>query len=87
MASTAFERNDASASGALIPTFSDTVNFAGGPSSYILLSGAGAVKVTMADNTDIVLTGLAVGTLHPIRVKRIWATGTVPAAGSITVFL
>lgn len=87
MASTAFERNDTSASSALIPTFSDTVNFAGGPSSYILLSAAGAVKVTMADDTAIVLTGLAIGTLHPIRVKRIWSTGTVPAAASITVFL
>jgi hypothetical protein len=45
----------------------------------LLLATAGDVKVTMADGDVIILPNLTAGTVHPISVSRVWATGTVPA--------
>lgn len=39
------------------------------------ISVAGAVKVTMLDGTVVTYASLAAGR-HPLRVKRVWATGT-----------
>lgn len=36
----------------------------------------GDVKVDMADVGTVTLTGLAAGIVHPLSVKRIYATGT-----------
>lgn len=41
----------------------------------LYVSVAGAVKVTMMDGTDVTYANLAAGR-HPLRVKRVWATGT-----------
>lgn len=53
------------------------------PLNGLLLGGAGAVSVIMADDltnsgagTAITLTGLAIGVIHQIRVKQVRATGT-----------
>jgi len=42
--------------------------------------GAGDVKVTTADNEDVVITDgvLSPGVIHPLRVIRVWSTGTTP---------
>lgn len=37
---------------------------------------AGDVKVSMVDGGDVILVGVPAGTLLPIRVTRVWATGT-----------
>ncbi len=37
---------------------------------------AGAVKVTLLSGDVDVLGAVAAGMWHPIRVKRVWATGT-----------
>lgn len=42
----------------------------------IILGVAGDVKVTDMDGNAVVLPSLAAGVVHPIRAKRIWATGT-----------
>lgn len=51
----------------------------------LMVAVAGNVKVDMVDSgTAIVLTGLAVGVMYPICVKRVYATDTT--ATGITVF-
>jgi hypothetical protein len=37
---------------------------------------AGNVKIKTAQNTDITFVGLAAGSLLPVRVKQVFATGT-----------
>ncbi len=41
----------------------------------LYVSVAGAVKVTLADGSVVTYANLAAGR-HPLRVKRVWATGT-----------
>jgi hypothetical protein len=54
----------------------------------ILLHVAGIIKVRTAEGTDVTLDGLAVGVVHPIRIKRLWSTGTDAAlkvGGKVTL--
>lgn len=44
----------------------------------------GAVKVTMFDGSTVTYANLAAGR-HPLRVKRVWATGTT-ASGIVAEF-
>jgi hypothetical protein len=44
--------------------------------SALYIGGAGAVKVTTAGGTDVTLSGALVGTILPVRVTRVWSTGT-----------
>lgn len=46
---------------------------------------AGDVKVTTADGSTVVLPAMAAGIVHPIAVKRIWATLTT-ATGIVAVW-
>lgn len=46
---------------------------------------AGDVKVDMADSSTVTFTGLASGMVHPLAVKRVYATGTT-ATGIIGVY-
>lgn len=41
----------------------------------LFVGTAGAVKVTLFDGTTVTYSSLAAGR-HPLRVKRLWATGT-----------
>lgn len=43
---------------------------------YLYVGTAGHVKVTFADGTTATLNNLIAGTLHPLRVNRVWSTGT-----------
>jgi hypothetical protein len=61
-------------------TTSDATNHANGPYTALNVTTAGAYKVTTAYNQDVVIN-LAAGMWHPVRVKRVWSTGSVSTAG------
>ena len=44
--------------------------------SVIYVGGAGNVKVTTAQGTAVTFTGVNAGTVIPVRVRRVWSTGT-----------
>ena len=46
----------------------------------IYVGGAGNVKVQMLSGVDVTFTAVPVGTYLPIRVKKIYATGTSASA-------
>ena len=63
------------ATGAFIPSLSDTVDL---PrySRSLFVGGAGNLKVDMMNGETVTITGVTAGTTLPIRVGRIWSTGT-----------
>lgn len=61
---------------AVLVTPNDTVDLADGNTKGLYVGGTGNVAVTMADGNDITFNALSVGTIHPISVKRVKATGT-----------
>lgn len=59
--------------GAEVVTASDTVNL---PSpSVIYVGGSGSAKVTTAQGDEVTFVGLIGGTVIPVQVIRVWATG------------
>jgi hypothetical protein len=60
--------------GATAVTLSDTVNLA--TPSVIYVGSGGNVKVTTAQGDDVTFTGLLSGSIIPVQVIRVWATGT-----------
>lgn len=60
--------------GALV-TPSDTADLAT-PARSLWVGGAGNVRVTTLRGTDLLISGVAAGTVLPFRVKRVWATNT-----------
>ena len=44
--------------------------------SVIYVGGAGNVKVTTAQGSAVTFSGVNAGTVIPVRVRRVWATGT-----------
>lgn len=65
-------------------TVSDTVNLP--QPSIIFAGGGGSVKVTTAEGSDVTFTGLAPGAVIPVRVIRVWSTGTSPTTGIVAIF-
>lgn len=63
------------AGGAVAIAPSDTVDLAKHVDS-IYMGGAGDVKVNMIDGTTVTFKAVPVGTILPIRVSRVYATGT-----------
>jgi hypothetical protein len=47
------------------------------PCLALYIGSAGALVVTMADGTDVTFGAVTAGSLLPIRVRRVKATGTV----------
>lgn len=43
---------------------------------YLYVGTAGHVKVTLQNGNTVTLNNLTAGTLHPLRVSRVWSTGT-----------
>lgn len=41
----------------------------------VFVGGAGAMKVTMVGGEAVTFTGISAGTVLPLRIKRLWATG------------
>lgn len=64
-------------------TTSDTVNLA--TPSVIWVGGAGNVKVTTAQGSDVTFTGVLAGAILPVQVLRVWATGTT-ATNMVRIF-
>lgn len=65
--------------GLVAVTPSDTVDLSNGFTRGIFISyvaGGSNLTVDTPDNTDITLTGLLGGSFIPLRVKRVYATGT-----------
>lgn len=75
--------NDGPAVGAAAVTPSDSARIAETRGLY--LGAAGDVKVEMADGTIVMLTALAAGVLHPLRVRRVYSTGTT-ATGIVAIY-
>ena len=59
--------------GATAITPSDTVNLP--TPSVVYVGGAGTVKVTTAQGDDVTFVGLNSGSVIPVQVLRVWATG------------
>lgn len=55
-------------------TPSDTVDLA--QFSVIYIGGGGNVKVTTAQGSAVTFSGMQPGGVLPVRVRRVWATGT-----------
>lgn len=54
---------------------SDTVDFAIAARAFYTGSG-GNIKVTTHDKQDIALVSVPAGTIFPLRIIRLWSTGT-----------
>ncbi|SDM23041.1 hypothetical protein [Bacillus sp. OK048] len=59
---------------AVVP--SDTTDLAKGVTKGIFVGVSGDVRVDLSSGTIITLKGLAAGVIHPIAVKRVYATNT-----------
>ena len=46
----------------------------------VYVGGAGALRVEMMGGEEIVFAGLGAGTLLPVRVQKVFATGTTATA-------
>lgn len=46
------------------------------PSRALWVGGGGAVKVTTAGGETVLISGIAAGTLLPLRVVRVWSATT-----------
>lgn len=60
-------------------TTSDTVDLAY-VSKGLYVGGAGNVTVTLHSGAKVLFTAMAVGVVHRIAAKRVWATGTSATA-------
>lgn len=65
---------DGLAKGAIAITPSDTVNFVASKGIYV--GTTGDLKVDMAYGATVTFKALQGGAIHPLSVKRIYATGT-----------
>jgi hypothetical protein len=66
---------------AVAVTPSDVADLAVVPARFLLISVAGAIKVTMVSGNQVTIPNVPVGQLN-LQVTRVWATGT--AATGIT---
>ena len=57
-------------------TPSDGADLAQGITRGLYLDVSGSVKVDMADSGTVTFVDLAAGICHPLRVKRVYSTGT-----------
>ena len=49
----------------------------------LVWAAAGAVKVTTVGGETVTIPSMGAGTMLPLRVTRIWSTGTGVAAGNL----
>jgi hypothetical protein len=63
--------NAATGAAAITPNDSTVVDFNG-----IYVGGAGNLAVTLLDGSEVTLTAVIVGTIYPLRVTKVLATGT-----------
>lgn len=53
-------------------------------SRAIYVGGGGDLKVNLSDGTTVTFASIAAGIIHPIRVKRVFSTGTT-ATGILAI--
>lgn len=63
-------------------TANDTTTF---ESSMLYVGAVGNVKVTTAQGSDVAFTAVPAGTVLPVRVRKVFATGTT-ASNLVRVF-
>lgn len=63
--------NAATGGAAIAPSDSVAVDFNG-----IYIGGAGNVKVDLYDGSTITLTAVIVGTVYPLKISKVYSTGT-----------
>lgn len=54
--------------------------------SVIYAGGGGSVAVMTANGTSVTFTGLPPGSIIPVRVIQVYATGTSPLTGLLAIF-
>lgn len=76
MVAPAYRTADATVSAydAAAVTLSDSTKLA--PTRALYIGGSGNLKVTMAYGTDVTFSGLSAGSILPIQVTKVWATGS-----------
>lgn len=62
------------AESAVAVTASNTTVFA--PTRGVYVAGAGNLAVTFADGSEVTLTNIAAGVVHPLSVVQVKSTGT-----------
>lgn len=55
------------------------------PTRGVYVGATGTLKVTMSDGSDVTFNSIAAGVVHPLSVKRVFATGTT-ATGIVAVY-
>jgi hypothetical protein len=60
---------------AIAVTPSDSADLATA-SRAIYIGGAGNIQVTTVDGDTVTMNGVTAGSFYPIRVARVWSTGT-----------
>ncbi|OXM83966.1 spike base protein, RCAP_Rcc01079 family [Paenibacillus rigui] len=61
---------------AVVVTPNDSADLTGGATLAIYIGGSGNVKADMADGSTVTFNALSVGIVHPLSVRRVYATGT-----------
>lgn len=64
------------AQGAVVVTPNDSADLTTVPTKGIYVGVTGDLKVTLNDGSTVTFTSLSSGVIHPLSVKRVWATGT-----------
>lgn len=72
----------APASHAFNVTPSDAANLTS-PTRYLFVGGAGNIKVDTVGGETLTITGVVAGSVLPLRVKKIYATGGTTATNMV----
>lgn len=75
----------APASHAFNITPSDSVNLTAN-TRYVFVGGAGALKVDTVGGETLTITGITAGSVLPLRVKKIYATGGTTATNLVGLY-
>lgn len=72
--------------GAVAVTPSDAADLPTSPAKGLWVGGAGAVKVTLINGNTVTFSGIPAGTLLPIVVTRVFATGGTTATLMLALY-
>ena len=73
-----------SARGAVVVTLSDSTVINNTRALYI--GTGGTLKVTMVDGQSVVFNNVPTGSILPIQVTKVWATGSVGVSGILALY-
>lgn len=85
MASNSVSYRNNVATDAVLITLNDSADIAIKPCGAFMVGTAGALRVTTADGTDILLPYVAAGVPIGLRVVRFWSTNTT-ATGVVALY-